>query len=318
MFVSRFPLITIGLTCYQAADTIRDAINSAAQQDWPNFEILVVDDSSTDGSINIIEKEAERLKNVQFIRMSHNTGVASTRNTILENARGEFLVFFDDDDVSKKNRVRLQYEKLITYESICDTSLIACYASGLRVYPNGYKFEINAIGSRAVVPTGEIVADYLLFNRREAGIFYGAGTPACSLMARTSTFKTVGGFDIEFRRVEDIDFAIRLALLGGHFIGCHESVFTQKATVAPDKTPKKNLESELKLIDKYANYLKSKERLSYAHNWMYIRYYHFSGQRLRFIYYLIRFIVKFPLPAIKHILNSAPKRLSHEYKIIKK
>jgi glycosyltransferase involved in cell wall biosynthesis len=247
-----------------------------------------------------------------LIRHAENRGTAAARNTILSEAEGEFVAFFDDDDESLPERVRLQYETLREYEKASGTGLVACYASGLRRYPNGYELHMPAIGSRPEIPKGETVADYLLFNARRDDVFYGSGTPTCALMARVSTFRAVGGFDDSLRRAEDIDFAVRLALAGGHFIGCPQKLFVQHATVASDKTPRKNLEAELKLIEKHAGYLKRRNRYRYARDWFHIRYYHFSGQRLRFLAALAAFLLRHPVSGARHLLRSLPARWAHE------
>ena len=248
----------------------------------------------------------------RLIHHAINRGTAAARNTILAEAKGEFVAFFDDDDESLPERVRLQHEALLEYEKTSGADLVACYASGLRRYPNGYELNMPAIGSRPVAPNGETVADYLLFNARRKGMFYGAGTPTCALMARLSTFRAVGGFDDALRRAEDVDFAVRLALAGGYFIGCPRKLFLQHATIASDKTPRKNLEAELRLIEKHADYLRRRNRYGYARDWFHVRYYHFSGQRLKFLAALVAFLLHYPVSGARHLLRSFPARWVHE------
>ena len=304
--------ITIGLTCFNAEQTIGRALKSALSQNWPDFEVVVVDDASSDASWKIVEEFSVRDSRVKPIRHAVNLGPAGARNTILDSATGSIVAFFDDDDESLPERVRLQYETLRDYEKASGTNLVACYASGLRRYPNGYELHMPAIGSRPVAPKGETVADYLLFNARRGGVFYGSGTPACALMARLSTFRAVGRFDATLRRVEDADFAVRLALAGGHFIGCLRRLFLQHATVASDKSPGMNLEAELRLIEKHAGYLQRRNRYGYARRWFHLRFYHFSGQRLKFLVSSVIFLLRYPLTGTRHFLRSFPKRWVHE------
>lgn len=310
---SPLPRVTIGLTCFNAGQTIGRALRSALVQDWPNLEVVVVDDASTDDSWEAIGEVARSDARVRALRHSENGGPAAARNTILANAAGEFVAFFDDDDESLPERIRVQHAVLTAYASATGVERAACYASGVCRYPNGYELVLDAIGSRPAIPAGEAVADYLLFNGRRDGLFYGSGTPTCALMARAATFRDVGGFDASFRRVEDADFAIRLARAGGHFIGCPERLFVQYATVASDKTPFQNFEAELRLIDKHADYLRAKGRLGYARDWYRVRYLHFSGQCFRFLTALATFLLKHPISGLKHLLRSAPRRLAHEH-----
>jgi glycosyltransferase involved in cell wall biosynthesis len=304
--------VTIGITCYNAEDTISRALNSALNQDWAHFEIVIVDDYSSDGSWRIISEFAARYSCIRPVRHEFNQGAAAARNTILYWARGEFVAFFDDDDASLPQRVRVQYDTLMAYELRTGSFLNACYASGVRRYPNGYECEMPGIGSQPLVPVGTQVVDYLLFNSRHRGCFYGAGTPTCALMARISTFTAVGGFDASLRRVEDADLAIRIGLQGGHFIGCRERLFVQYATVSLDKTSRKNFESEIALTEKYADYLKSRRSYHYAVRWFTIRYLRFSGKKWRFLGNLTIFFLRYPIRSSAHWLYSIPRRLAHE------
>ncbi len=308
-------LITVGITCFNAEDTIARAVTSAFKQNWPNLEIVIVDDCSSDSSRRVIENLIKDQPMATLVCHEKNQGPAVARNTILAHARGEFVAFIDDDDESLPDRVATQYRRIIDYEKDVDTKMIACYASGHRVYPNGYQLALNAIGSRPLVPQGPDVAGYLMFHGKNPGWFYGSGTPTCALMARKSTLEAVGGFDAKFRRVEDVDLAIRLALAGGHFIGCPEPLFIQHATEAGDKAPEKNLEAELKLAEKHKDYLQSVERYNYSRQWPRIRFYHFNHQHVRMFLALFRLFFRHPIHVLRHFLNSGPKRFLHERKM---
>lgn len=308
------PLITIGITCYNAADTIARAIESARGQDWANVEILVVDDCSSDNSCAVVEA----FEDVRLIRHAENTGPGGARQSLVEAARGDYIAFFDDDDESAPARLRVQYERIIAYEAQAGTDLIACYASGRRVYPNGYSVAIAAIGRRDIVPRGEPVAERILcFGADQAGWCYGA-SPSCALMAKTDVFKRVGGFDPAFRRVEDLDFAVRLALAGGHFVGCEEMLFTQHATVAADKSHDKNLAAELQLAEKHKGYLDECGLYRYATYWPILRCCHFERDYVRFVGVFLKLWAAYPLRAIGHLWRTGPKRVVHELRIMRR
>ena len=307
------PLVTIGITCFNAADTIERAIKSALLQDWPNFEVVIVDDFSSDNSIDVVMAAIAHAPRVRLIRHSCNGGPAAARNSILRSAEGEFIAFFDDDDESLPNRIANQAKTLTAYEDRSSARLVACYASGLRRYPNGYTLALPAIGSRgAQAPNGAAVADYLLIFRRHADWFYGSGTPSCSLMARRATFATAGNFDPELRRLEDADFAIRLAFLGGHFVGTIQSLLMQYSTHAPDKSFERSLEAQERLVCKHRPYLESIGRFEYARRWPRLRYWHFKRRYGRFILELIGLLARYPWVVTWHLLNTGPRRLLHE------
>jgi glycosyltransferase involved in cell wall biosynthesis len=307
--------ITIGITCFNAIDTIERAINSALNQDWPNYEILIVDDFSVDGSWEIIQKIKSLNTGITAIQHSKNLGASAARNSIIQNANGDYIVFFDDDDESFNFRIRVQCEALISYQSSCGIELVACFASGVRKYPNGYELKMPAIASQGKSLVGSIVADYLLCNIRRLDLFYGSGTPTCAMMASKATFKKLEGFDPTLRRVEDIDFNVRLALCGGHFIGCDRNLFTQYATYGDYKSPINNFKAELQMLHKHSIYLRSQNNYEYACDWFYIRFLHFSGKNLKFFLKLIVFLSKYPIQGGKHVMLSLPSRLVHERRI---
>lgn len=313
--LSEQPLISVGMTCFNAQDTIQRALNSAVVQTWENIEIIVVDDHSSDNSWNMICNAALRDNRIKPVRHEQNLGAAAARNTIIENSAGVFIAFFDDDDESLPNRIDEQYQAIQRYSDENRTSLVACFASGIRRYVNGYEYPLAAIGSQRGALIGELVVDYLLFNGRDNQYFYGAGTPTCALMIGTDILKRLGGFDKILRRVEDVDFAVRLALAGGHFIGCPQRLFIQYATDTVDKTPENNLFSELALLEKHKRYLQGKRKYHYAKQWFKIRYLHFSRKRFQFICLLTWFLLCHPISGIKHLMRSAPNRLSHEKNI---
>jgi glycosyltransferase involved in cell wall biosynthesis len=313
----QIPLVTVGVTCYNAEETIERAIDSARRQDWPRLEIVVVDDRSDDRSVEIVERIAAVDDRIRLIRRGENSGPGASRQTILDEARGDYLAFFDDDDESSPDRIRIQYSRLEDH-SKSSGSPAACYASGIRVYDVGYRLEVDAIGSQQRPPAGHEIVDYLLFNGRAPGVFYGAGTPACALMASTDTMRAAGGFDPAFRRVEDADFAVRFGLMGGHFIGCPERLYTQYATQAPDKSAEQNYQAELQLLYKNREYLEIRNRYRFARNWFTVRYHHFNGDRLRMAGAVIRGFLRHPVLVSRQILTTVPDRAAHERRMARR
>ncbi|MFC3703879.1 glycosyltransferase family 2 protein [Devosia honganensis] len=304
--------VSIGITCYNAGETIGRAIASARAQDWHDIEILIVDDASTDGSADMVAQLIADEPRARLIRLGVNGGPAVARNAVIAAAKGDFLAFFDDDDESLPGRVSAQVAAIRQFEASKGQLPVACYAAGERLYPNGYLKPLPAIGAEEIRPHGPALADYLLFHRRLPGWRYNSGTPTCALMARMSLFRQFGGFDETLRRVEDVDFAVRLALAGGWFIGTSDKLFLQHATTGADKSYERNRDAEVAIVDKHAGYLKSIRRYHYARNWPILRYYHFKRDYLRFALQFLRIWMVNPVLATKHLFATGPKRLAHE------
>ena len=309
---NEWPLISIGITCFNAVETIERALNSAFSQDWPNFEVLVVNDFSVDGSKEILDHWETKKKRIRIFHNSKNEGCAFSRNIIISNASGEFIAFFDDDDLSKPARLKLQYKRLKDYEEQYSADLVACFASGNRIYENGYIKKFKAVGNSAIVPIGIQMANYLLFNERLPEVKYGAGVPASGMFTRKKIFKLIGGYDTSIRRQEDVEFSIRLSFKGGHFIGIKESVLNQYASKSNDKSSKIEYDSSIYIIEKYSDYLREKDFYYYLKKWMRMKYFHFISNDFKAFLILVQISLKFPKKTIKHFSHSAYNRYLHE------
>lgn len=252
----RYPLITVGITCFNAADTIERAIESALSQDWPSIEVVVVDDCSTDGSVELVARAVADEPRARLVEHRCNTGVAGARNTIIEHARGEFIAYFDDDDDNAHDRLRAQYERITTYEQESGAELVFCY-SDRNVVKQGQTEADHvglAIGRTAPEPHGAAVADYLLAVAKDRRFIWGM-MGSCTLMARCKAYKAVGGFDEAFRRCGELELAIRAAFMGAHFISVDRPLITQYKTQGTDKSGTVPLKYSLLLREKHRDYL---------------------------------------------------------------
>ena len=250
------PLITIGVTCFNAADTIGRAVASALGQDWSNKEILVVDDASKDASGDVLRTLAHRNPEIRIIRHRSNTGLSGALNTIMREARGKFVALFDDDDESAPERLKAQWCRIVNYEKEKQCKLILCYSNRTVVKNarSGPGWVARAIGRKAPEPRGIAVADYILGNVWDRGVVWGM-FGSCTLMARRETFLSIGPFDETFRRCAEWDLAIRAAFLGTHFIAVDQPLVTQYRTDGVDKSAAMSLRYALRLREKHKSYL---------------------------------------------------------------
>lgn len=255
------PLVTIGLTCFNAHDTITRAVRSAVAQNWPNIEILIVDDNSSDNSWKVLTQLANEHPEVRLIRHEHNCALAGALNTIIQNARGEFISFFDDDDESCPERISEQFERIREYEETTGAQLVLCYSSRsvIRVGESRVCQVALPIGHRAPEPHGPIVADFIMGIPPRNDFCWGTGIlGSCTLMARRSTFASVGPFDTTFRRATEMDFAVRAALRDTHFISVERPLVTQFKTTSTDKSVEINFGYWLQLKKKHKAHLSSR------------------------------------------------------------
>jgi glycosyltransferase involved in cell wall biosynthesis len=277
-----------------------------------------VNDCSSDDSVFVIEKLITKAPHARLISHEQNKGFAGALNSIITHANGEFIAIMDDDDISLPHRISTQYSTIIAYEEKTSAPYLACWGSGYKLYDNGYRAPFQAIGSRPRIPVGKDLIACQLYMPRDPDVFFGNGTPSCSLMVRKKLYDDIGLYDTTMRRTEDTDFALRLALKGGHFIGCSEEVVVQSASVGFDKRPEVGYKSEIALVEKYRAQFEDPRRFEYAKDWIYLRYRHFGRQHVHSFVALAKLFLKYPSWTMEQFMRSAPKRLKHEFFMNKK
>jgi glycosyltransferase involved in cell wall biosynthesis len=312
---NQLPLITIGITCFNSEDTILRALDSAISQTYPNIEVIVVDDCSSDSSVRMIGDFVRVNTGVKLIVHQENAGMAGALNTIISNANGLLVAWFDDDDVSLPHRIQTQYDVISKYNDANDV-LVGCWCSTRKKYSNGHSFYGTAIGSRKENPKGLDILDYHLNMDTSPTIFFGSGTPACSLMTYTEVFSFIGSYDTNLRRTDDTDFAIRLGLSGGHFIGTDKVLVEQYWSCGSDKAPKVELDSQVRLLEKYRDRFRSSAHFDFAMRWRKIRFFYFSQNRLGLFKATINCILTHPILSSKRLKNGF-KRILHDRRISK-
>src|ERR1700744_1176722 len=156
------PLVSIIIPLYNAGNYISETLQSALDQTWPNKEIIIVDDGSTDNSLAIAKSfESEFVK----VLSQENKGASAARNKGLSIAKGEYIQFLDADDLLSPNKIAAQLEKLngsTIHVGICDTvyfpdgSNPADFSKTTEWYSNDFDdpvdFLIKLYGGRYVGP----------------------------------------------------------------------------------------------------------------------------------------------------------------------
>jgi len=110
--------VSIIMAVYNRENFLEEAISSILRQNYSNFELIIVDDGSTDNSLNIARKFASRDKRIKIVLLNENKGFAAARNEGLKRARGEFITQFDSDDVMLLNAIKSRAEFLRSNLSI--------------------------------------------------------------------------------------------------------------------------------------------------------------------------------------------------------
>jgi|MDSW01.2.fsa_nt_gb glycosyltransferase involved in cell wall biosynthesis len=307
MSSSKQPLVTIGMTAYNARATIADALKSVLAQSWDNIELVIVDDCSTDKTYEFLEEFAAHHKNVRLFRQPENKGVAFARHRIVEEAKGEFIAFFDDDDVSVPERVARQYERIVEYEkNFADGAPVICHTARTQRYPDGVVRLEPTMGTvvGVIAPHGAAVARRILTGKPIANVFGSAAT--CSQMGRTENYRRLGNFDPDFRRGQDTEFNIRFALAGGHFVGIADPLVVQSMTYGSEKRLEQEKEFFIKAIEKHSEFVEEYVSKDFAVSWIETKYIYMENRKGEFVWALIRLFFKYPMNVLARLYWALP------------
>lgn len=108
--------ISVLTAVYNCDKYLREAIDSILNQTWSDFEYIIVDDGSTDNSLQILKEYSD--PRIKIITYEENKGVAHARNVGLEQCTSEFVALMDADDIALPDRLKLQYEYLMEHSEI--------------------------------------------------------------------------------------------------------------------------------------------------------------------------------------------------------
>ena len=142
------PMVTVIIPMYNCEKTISDTIESVLQQTYSQYEIILVDDGSIDGTVEVCREKLKESTNWKLITQ-HNLGVSVARNAGIAAAKGEFLFFLDSDDWMRADML----QTLILKQNKENSDLVLCGFTYIRVngnednIPKIYSGKMNEISS---------------------------------------------------------------------------------------------------------------------------------------------------------------------------
>ncbi len=219
---SEGPLVSICIPAYKAERFIAETLHSIAAQSHQNWEAIIVEDGSMDGTEKIVADFKESVsQRVHFQRQEKNQGLPATRNTAIASARGEWIALIDSDDIWTPDHLA----KLVARALSTQADLIH---SGVVMFDSD-----TGQDQDTRTPSAQATAEL------PRSLFLGAYIiQPSSTLIRTSLCREVKGFDPTCRYVEDREFWIRLVRAGAKIayeptISCryrqHASAMTKNA-----------------------------------------------------------------------------------------
>lgn len=250
------PRVSVIIATYNNAHYILEAIASIFNQTYRSYEIIVIDDGSTDNTRQVLEPYLDKIRYLY----QENKGVSHARNLGLEMARGEFISFLDADDFFLPDKLAKQVAVFDAHPSL----------------------GIVHSGWRLVNEKGEKISDIEFWHwygslelDLETWVVWKPVT--ISMMFRKSWIKSVGGFDTRWHHGEDIDLVLRLSVNGCQAVWLpkitycyrqhHYNVtrkYTQQAvsinSVLDNFFSRQNLSTSIRQLERKSRY--------YTHNWL--------------------------------------------------
>lgn len=188
------PSVSIVIPTYNRADTIEAAIRSVLQQTFSDFEVIVVDDASTDDTLTVLETIVD--PRLIVVKAPSNGGGARARNLGLERATAALVAFQDSDDFWLPTKLASQVDLLTKAGPGC----VGVFCSF--IYLAGERVAI--LPSTTAITPGDVATQ--LYRRNLIS--------TQTLLARRADLEAIGGFDPAMPRFQDWELCIRLARRG--------------------------------------------------------------------------------------------------------
>ncbi|MHC1716404.1 MAG: glycosyltransferase family 2 protein [Candidatus Dojkabacteria bacterium] len=183
------PLVSVVIPTYNGSSSIKRAIESVLNQDYPNIELIVVDDASIDNTSEIVKSFNE--EKIQLIRYSEHKNGSVARNIGIKASKGSYVAFLDDDDEWLEEKISTQIKYLETKDQLLWKGCVCSYVS----------VSSNSLKNITVPQEGDITKEILLM---EFSIAAGS-----TLLVQREVFDHIGLFDEKYIRHQDLELVIR-------------------------------------------------------------------------------------------------------------
>jgi glycosyltransferase involved in cell wall biosynthesis len=228
------------IPCYNAGPWIAECIQSALDQTYPNKEVVVVDDGSTDNSLEVIRGFGERIR----LETGPNRGGNVARNRLVKLSQGEWLEFLDADDFILPQKI----EKQLTLLEACPR-LDVVYSPTRLFYPENGEEVVSAVEDE------DVFANY----------FRWAHFSTTSLLLRKEAVESVGGWKEDQPVCQEHELILRLLLSGKEFaimpeaLGINRMQYTNSVS---RRSPMKVLHHKMALTERLESYLADRGELN--------------------------------------------------------
>lgn len=183
------PKISVVMSVYNSEKYIKEAVGSILAQTFSDFEFIIIDDGSSDGSLGILQSYEKKDSRIRIISRE-NKGLIYSLNEGVGQARGEYIARMDSDDISLPDRFEKQFRFMV------DNDLALCGTWATSIDENG-----NDISGINYPPVAEKIKSFAILHNP----FIHP-----SVMFRKGIFDKVGGYRNNFKHIEDYELWTRI------------------------------------------------------------------------------------------------------------
>ncbi|MFV0422307.1 glycosyltransferase family 2 protein [Oleidesulfovibrio sp.] len=250
------PAVSVIIPAYNAALFINKAIDSVLRQTFTDYELIVVDDGSVDGTAEVIQAYGSKVRYVH----QKNGGVSSARNKGIHHAKAPFIAFLDADDYWHAQKLEKQYAFMTRnpHFALSYTDM-EHHAEGKVIYPSYlHSGRYSHLGS----------------GRLYRNLMYETFIFVPTVMVKTECFNTVGLFDESLSNAEDKDMWLRIA--DKFEIGFLDEALTVRVETGTGATSDvlDFLKGQITLFERILDNSRDYERISIAHKRLSVLYWH--------------------------------------------
>lgn len=189
------PTLSVVMPLYNGEPYLAATLDGILSQSFADFELLIMDDGSTDGSVALAEAYADRDSRITVFRRE-NRGIPKTVNELFGMMRGQFVTRSDADDISEPGRFAMQVRHLENH-----SDLVALGGQALYMDEAGRPIFVPRL------PLDHVGIDTMNLGGRTAFV-------QSSVMMRADAVRKIGGYDVDYPFAQDLEMWLRLAEIG--------------------------------------------------------------------------------------------------------
>jgi glycosyltransferase involved in cell wall biosynthesis len=211
MTIINYPMVSVIIPAYNAAEFLPATIASVQGQTFSDWELLIINDGSTDDTVTVVRQYQETNHNIHLIHQL-NQGVSTARNLGVENSKGQIIAFLDADDQWLPHKLQQHLEH---------------FKSNSRL---GVSFAQVEILTQTGEPTGQVSSSRLTNLQPEYLLSENPTTTTSNWVVRKEVFAQVGGFSPDMSYSEDLEWLLRVICTGNWEIVGINQVLTRYRT----------------------------------------------------------------------------------------